>query len=58
MKRKCNECGKEITKGYSINDGDEYYCSNECLFNHYTPNEYTKMYDDGNGNSYYTEWDD
>lgn len=56
--RICNDCGKYMTRGYVIENGIEYYCSEECLNKHYTESEYLTMYDDGNGDSYYTEWDD
>lgn len=56
--RICNDCGKYMTRGYVIENGVEYYCSEECLNKHYTENEYLQMYDDGNGDSYYTEWED
>lgn len=55
--RKCNECGKYMTCGYVIENGMEYYCSEECLNKHYTEEEYLNMYDDGEGDSYYTEWE-
>lgn len=55
--RTCSECGKSMNSGYCINNGEEYYCSDECLHKHYTDEEYDEMYDDGNGDSYYTEWE-
>ena len=57
-KRKCSNCGKKMTEGYCIDNGLEYYCSDECLHKHYKEEEYEEMYDDGNGDSYYTEWED
>ena len=56
--RKCSECGKEMKAGYVIDGGMEYFCSDECLHKHYTDEEYLEMYDEGNGDSYWTEWDD
>lgn len=56
--RICSECNKPMDKGYCIDNGLEYYCSDECLRKHYTNEEYNEMYDDGNGDSYYTEWED
>ena len=47
-----------MTEGFCIENGLEYYCSDECLHKHYTEDEYLEMYDDGNGDSYYTEWED
>lgn len=57
-KRICSECGKEMKDGYVIDGGMEYFCSDECLHKHYTDEEYLEMYDEGNGDSYWTEWDD
>lgn len=57
-KRVCSHCGKEMFEGYVIDNGLEYYCSDECLHQHYTDEEYDEMYDNGNGDSYWTEWDD
>lgn len=54
--RVCDECGKFMTEGYCISGGDYYYCSDECLHKHYTQDEYLELYDDGNGDSYYTDW--
>lgn len=56
--RVCTECGKEMNKGYCIADGLEYYCSDECLHKHYTQQEFNEMYDNGNGDSYWTEWEE
>ena len=57
-KRICSHCGKEMSEGYCINGGEEYYCSDDCLHEHMTQEEYLELYDDGNGDSYYTEWED
>ena len=57
-KRICSECGKEMKAGYCINNGMEYFCSEACLRKHYSEEEYLEMYDDGNGDSYWTEWED
>lgn len=57
-KRFCSECNKQMNEGYCINDGLEYYCSDECLHKHYTEEEYLQMYDNGNGDSYWTVWED
>lgn len=57
-KRYCNECGKEMNEGYCIENGLEYYCSQECLYKNMTEEEFLKLYDDGNGDSYWTEWEE
>lgn len=56
--RHCNECGKEMWEGFCIEGGLEYYCSEECLHKNLTEEEYEELYDNGNGDSYYTEWYD
>ncbi len=58
FKRKCNECGKTMYEGFCIENGLEYYCSEKCLYKNYTKEEYLELYDNGNGDSYYTEWDE
>jgi hypothetical protein len=55
--RSCDECNKDMTEGYVIDGGAEYYCSEVCLHKHYTPEEWAEMYDDGNTDSYWTEWE-
>ena len=37
--RICNECKKKVVQGYCIDNGMEYYCSDECLHKHYTEEE-------------------
>ena len=54
--RCCSECGKPMYEGFCIEDGAEYYCSEECLHKHLSEEEYNELYDDGNGNSYWTSW--
>ena len=54
--RICSECNKVMFEGYCIDDGLDYYCSNECLTKHISMEDYLELYDDGNGTSYWTEW--
>ena len=54
--RACSECGKPMYEGFCIENGAEYYCSEECLHKHLTEEEYENLYDDGNGDSYWTSW--
>jgi hypothetical protein len=64
--RTCSECGKNIIEGYVVKGGEEYYCTELCLFKHYTPKQWKEMSssvnDDGeeigNDDNYWTEWDD
>lgn len=54
--RRCSVCGKEMKEGYCIESGIAYYCSDECLLKDMTWEEYLELYDDGHGDSYYTQW--
>ena len=54
--RICSNCDKEMTEGYCIADGLEYYCSDECLHKHISKEDYIEMYE--NNNAYWTTWDE
>jgi hypothetical protein len=54
--RVCSHCSKPMSQGYVIENGLEYYCCDDCLHKVYTDEEYNKLYDNGNGDSYWTEW--
>lgn len=56
--RCCSICGKEMTEGYYNEDEFQYYCSDDCLHKDYTDEEYQELYNNGNGNFYYTSWED
>ena len=59
--RKCSECKKGMNSGYIIGNGDEYYCSDECLHKEYTPAEWEVMADDEETDeafNYWTEWEE
>lgn len=55
--RRCDHCGAVMTEGYCIDGGAEYYCTDSCLHAHYTPEEWEDLYDDGNSDSYWTQWE-
>ena len=58
--RQCSECKKGMNSGYIIGNGDEYYCSDECLHKEYTPAEWEVMADDDETDdafNYWTEWE-
>ena len=55
--RVCSHCGNFMVQGYCIEGGDEYYCTDECLHEHYTEEEWNALYDDGDTDSYWTEWE-
>lgn len=52
----CDECGHLMDEGFVVDDGFEYYCEEDCLHKHYSEKEWEEMYDDGNGDSYWTQW--
>ena len=54
--RICDTCYKPMNEGYCINGGEEYYCSDECLYKVYTKEEWDEICS-GNDDSYWTEWD-
>ena len=54
--RCCSECGSPMYEGFCIENGAEYYCSEECLHKHLSEEEYNDLYDDGKGDSYWTSW--
>ncbi|MGL5379244.1 hypothetical protein [Clostridium sp.] len=43
----CDICKKEMEDGYSINDGDEYFCSLKCLNEKYSDVTYKELYEEG-----------
>ena len=55
-KRICSECGKEMVDGYCLGGGEEYYCTENCLYERYTQKQYSDMYDAGV--AYWTSWID
>ncbi len=58
MMRICTHCNNEMSEGYLIDNGLEYYCSDACLYSCYTEEEYLELYDNGDGDSYWTMWEE
>ena len=54
--RCCSVCGRAMTEGYCIENGVSYYCSDECMHTEMTDEEYLELYEDGDGDSYWTDW--
>lgn len=54
--RICEKCGKAMEDGFVFGDGTAYYCSEECLHQDYTDEEYQKLYEEDE--AFYTEWYD
>jgi hypothetical protein len=55
--RTCDKCGAGMNEGYYIECG-EYYCSDICLYKEITPKEWDELYNDGDGDSCWTTWDE
>lgn len=53
--RVCDECRKPMIVGYVV-DGSDTYCSDDCLHKHLTDEEFKELYNDGNGDTYWTTW--
>ncbi len=54
--RECSVCQLPMTSGFVVHGGEAYFCSVECL--PFTDEEWEEMYDDGNSDSYWTEWEE
>ncbi len=54
-KRVCSHCGKLMDNGYVFYDGEAYYCSDECLHQHFTEEEYRQAFT--RDDAYWTEWE-
>lgn len=53
--RICEECGRPMIEGYVI-DGCNTYCSDDCLHKHVSEDEYKELYNNGEGETYWTTW--
>jgi hypothetical protein len=47
-----------MNEGYVIENGESYYCSIQCLNQDISDKEYYDLFDDGNGETYWTQWED
>lgn len=62
--KKCDVCNSLMISGYCIEGGFEYRCSDECLCSSggnlktdIPKNEFDKLFDNGDGDTYYTDWE-
>ena len=53
--RICDQCGRPMIEGFVVN-GCDTFCSEECMHKHLTDEEFDYLYDDGNGDTYWTTW--
>ena len=56
MSRKCTVCNEVMYEGFVLNDGTDYFCSEECLTKEITWEEYLEMVNVGE--AYWTEWEE
>lgn len=55
MERLCKKCGKElVASGFVFHEGEYYYCSEKCMFQDMTEQEYIDLYEAGA--AYWTEF--
>jgi hypothetical protein len=47
-----------MNEGYVIEGGESYYCSIQCLNQDISDKEYYDLFDDGNSETYWTQWED
>lgn len=53
--RQCTQCKCGINEGYVVN-GEQYYCSDKCVHEVYTPIEWEQMSVDDSNECYWTDW--
>lgn len=47
-----------MNEGYIIWDGSYYFCSDDCLHTKFTQEEYLEMYNNGDNDTFWTDWYD
>lgn len=56
--RLCSKCEVSMQEGFYFESDGTQYCSEECLLKVISRKDYLKIYDNGNGNAYWTDWYD
>ena len=52
--RVCDNCNEKMFSGYVIDDGEEYFCDDDCLHAWYSEEEYDELCQEDRG--YWTVW--
>lgn len=52
--RECTNCHCLMQEGYCIHDGEEYFCSDDCLHSWYSEEEYEELCEQDE--AYWTQW--
>jgi len=56
--RLCSNCKTPMKEGFYFESDGTQYCSEVCLGEVISWAEYLKIHDDGNGDAYWTSWED
>ncbi|AOV06458.1 hypothetical protein [Sporosarcina ureilytica] len=56
--RLCSHCKSPMQEGFYFESDGTQYCSKECLTKVISWGEYLDIYDNGDGNAYWTAWED
>lgn len=40
----CSDCGTIMDEGYVLYDGEAYYCSDSCLYEHFSEDDYEEAF--------------
>ena len=54
--RYCDDCGSGMNEGFCIKGGKAYYCTEECMHKHVSVARFNKLYDNDDGDTYYSSW--
>ena len=54
--RVCSKCFNIINEGYVVGGGDEYYCTDKCLHEEISIEEWENLLKGYDSDNYYTEW--
>lgn len=56
--RQCSNCENLMTEGFCFEAEALQYCSEKCMTKVISWEDYLKLHDNGNGNAYWTVWED
>lgn len=57
-RRLCSDCNQSMQEGFYFESDGTQYCSEECLTKVISWGKYLEIYDYGNGDAYWTVWED
>jgi len=56
--RFCSNCERPMKEGFYFESDDTQYCGEDCLKKVISWKAYLKIYDNGNGDAYWTNWEE